>query len=383
MDSTQEITDLTICRALFAAGVFVCFLNQFLHFSHFLGRFSGLVSHGYLGVDGFFMLSGLALMHVHREFDVVGMDGPVPEFSWPKWSGVWRFYVLRVGRIYPVHLVTLLVVVALVWAGLGPFMQPLGHARFSLGAGLRNMVLVQGWGGEAFGSWNVPAWALSDLWAGYLLFPVLAMLLNYFGRNVALQIALVVFPVLGVIYYYAGGTLDLRSGAGLLRFFPEFIAGMAMYRVAVVVADYNGVRGFFLWVGVGLTLVGVALSCDIAAVPGLWALIFACYLQHGAEMKPFFGRARVLLFLGRLSYCFYMSFAIAGMLVYALFVHLGWRILGHGLLFALCVTLITFGLAVLLRGVVEGPCRRWVTLCLHRVTPVADDSVVQTSHSLF
>lgn len=360
MDSSRDITDLTICRFVFAAWVFICFLDRFLHFSLVLGPVSGLVSHGYLGVDGFFMLSGLVLMHAHREFDVTGMDSLSPVFSWPKWGAVWRFYLRRLGRVYPVHLVTLLIVLALMLAGLG-----------------------RGWGGAYGGSWNVPAWVLSYACAGALLFPLLAMLLSYFARDVALQISIVMFPVLGVVYYYAGYRLEITSWLGLTRFFPEFILGMAMFRMAMVVADYNGVRRFFLWAGVGLTLGGAALSWDIMTIPGLWALIFACYLQHDAEMKPFFGRLPAMLFLGRLSYCFYMSFALAGMLVYALFLGLGWRIFGHGLLFALGVTVITFGLAVLLRGAVETPCRRLVNVWLHRSMPAENSPAVPTSHSLF
>lgn len=371
MTKPQDITDLTLCRAIFALWALVYYLDQFVHVSHVLGPLAGLVSHGYLGVDGFFMLSGLVLLHTHREFDVEGMDGLYPKFALPKWAAVWRFYVQRLGRIYPVYVVSLLLLLGLVICGIKQGMLPMGASHFSLAALPRVLLLTQGWGGAAVSaSWYAPAWVLSDLWLAYLLFPLLALLLTYFGRNVALQVAIALFPILGIIYFYTGYTFNLTSGLGLLRLFPEFVLGMTMYRMAMVVADYNGVRSFFLWGGVGLTLSGAVSSCDIIVLPGLWSLIFACYLQHDAQMAPFFGKSAGLLFLGRLSYCLYMSFALAGMLVYSLFLHQGWALATHKALFALGVICITFVLAVVLRGFVELPCRRWVNEWLYPVAPL-------------
>ena len=370
MTKPQDITDLTLCRALFALWVFVCYLDQFVHISHLLGPLAGLISHGYLGVDGFFMLSGLVLMHTHREFDVEGIDGLYPKFALPKWTVVWRFYAQRLGRIYPVYVVVLLLLLGLVMAGVKQGMLPLGASHFSLAALPRALSLTQGWGGgAAAGSWYVPAWALSDLWLASMLFPFLALLLTYLGRNVALQVAIAIFPILGIVYYFTGYNFNLTTGLGLLRLFPDFLLGMTMYRMAMVVADYDGVRSFFLWGGVGLTLVGAAFSWDIIVLPGLWSLIFACYLQHDAQMAPFFGKNAGLLFLGRLSYCYYMSFALAGMLVYSLFAQQGWALATHKSLFVLCVTCLTFVVAVLLRGFVELPCRRLVNAWVHPAEP--------------
>lgn len=370
MTKPQDITDLTLCRALFALWVFVYYLDQFVHVSHVLGPLAGLVSHGYLGVDGFFMLSGLVLMHAHREFDVEGMDGLTPTFSLPKWAAVWRFYAQRLGRLYPVYFIGLVLLLGLVAVGAKQGMLPVGEAHLNLASLPRALLLTQGWGGDAAsGSWYAPAWALSDLWLASLLFPLLAVLLAYFGRNVVLQVAIAIFPILGIIYYFAGYTFNLTTGLGLLRLFPEFVLGMTMYRMAMVVADYNNVRSFFLWAGVGLILVGAAFSCDIIVLPGLWSLIFACYLQHDAQMAPFFGKSAGLLFLGRLSYCLYMSFALAGLLIYSLFLHQGWALATHKALFALGVICITFVLAVLLRGFVELPCRRLVNAWVHPVPP--------------
>src|ERR1700733_7418162 len=99
MQASREITDLTVCRALFAAWVFAYHVDLYLGLSHLLGPFAGWLGRGYLGVDGFFLLSGLILARTHREFSprAPGRFGPK----------AWRFFSRRLARIYPVHAATL------------------------------------------------------------------------------------------------------------------------------------------------------------------------------------------------------------------------------------------------------------------------------------
>ncbi|EKM99347.1 acyltransferase 3 [Acidocella sp. MX-AZ02] len=357
MSQKPELTDLTICRAAFAAWVFVYHLDLHLHFSAWLGPAAGLVRHGYMGVDGFFILSGLVLMHTHQEFNAPNMDQvdarfrPAPPQAWL------RFYGKRLARIYPVHLATLLILLALLALGSALGIAPQSPQRFGLGSFVENLFLVQGWGLDHFGAWNYPAWSVSTEWAGYLLFPLFALLLTYWDRGVSLQLAIVVFPVMGLIYYFAGETLNLAFAAGLWRLIPEFLAGMVMVRIASAAADYDVWRRVFIGGGAALILLG-ALTVDVATVLGLWMLLFGLYMQYDAQRPPAFGRRPALHFLGLLSYCFYMSFAIAELLTVQLFRHLGWQPTDEKALFALIMTGLTFILAILLRGFVEQPARR-------------------------
>src|SRR5438128_7978147 len=80
-------------------GVCACFVILF-HFHGYSPLYSsGLVRNSYLFVDFFFVLSGFVISwnYAHR------LDTP---------AGVMRFLVLRLGRVYPLHVFMLLCFVA-------------------------------------------------------------------------------------------------------------------------------------------------------------------------------------------------------------------------------------------------------------------------------
>ena len=112
MNTKQELTDLTVCRAVFALWVFVYHVDLYLNFSRFLGPAADLIRHGYLGVDGFFILSGLILARVHPEFN--GYVNPkeafaAPGLKLPSIRAVSCFLSKRLARLYPVHLATIVI----------------------------------------------------------------------------------------------------------------------------------------------------------------------------------------------------------------------------------------------------------------------------------
>jgi peptidoglycan/LPS O-acetylase OafA/YrhL len=352
MNAKQEITDLTVCRAFFAAWVFVYHVDLYLNFSAWLGPFSGLIRHGYLGVDGFFMLSGLILARVH------------PELA-HSFSGAFKFWGKRLARIYPVHLATLLIFGAILLAGFSHGMAPRDPGRFGLSAFLQNLLLVHGWGLASQGAWNYPSWSVSTEWAGYLLFPVLWRLISYFDELVAIQIVVVAFGLIGLVATEHGHNLNLTFADGLIRFFPEFILGMSTARFVARYADFSALR-IFAPAGAALTLLFACLGSDLFTVIGLWLILFAFIMQSDAERPAMLGRIPVLRWLGQLSYAFYMSFAISELLVSQWFRHQNWVPQSHSLVFASGMLAISFILAVVLHVVVELPCRRAADRWLER-----------------
>ncbi len=338
-----EITDLTCCRALFAAWVFFYHVDLYVNFSAWAGPAGGLIRRGYLGVDGFFILSGLLLIRVHQEMT----ESP---------ATAWLFWGKRLARIYPVHLATILLLAALVWGGMAAGLSPRDPSRFSMSALVENLFLVQSWGFGGHWAWNYPSWSVSSEWAGYLLFPVIALLIGYFDLWVMTQIVVVSLPLLGFVIFEHQGNLNLDFTASLWRFFPEFLAGAATAKMVPWMAD-SAPQRIYLMVAQALIVIGTIMGIDLVALIGLWLLITSLAMQADAE-RPSLLPSPVLRWMGQISYSFYMSFAIIELLVTQLFRHCGWAEARHGLIFLAIMLAGTLGLAIILYSIVERPCRR-------------------------
>jgi peptidoglycan/LPS O-acetylase OafA/YrhL len=343
MNPKHEITDLTVCRAFFAAWVFIYHIDLHANFSAYLGPASGLIRHGYLGVDGFFLLSGMILARVHPEL----ADHP---------GGALRFWGKRLARIYPVHFAVLLILGVLVVTGLGLGFSPHDPRRFTVPSLIENLLLIQGWGFSNPLAWNYPAWSVSIEWAGYLAFPFLWYFFGRWPPIISGQTMVIGMTIIGTLTFEMGG-LNLTGANGFLRFFPEFLIGMTTIRLVPINADYMPSK-VLTWVGTGIALFGALLTLDSLAALGLWLLLTALVMQDDAERPPIFGKAIFLRFLGRLSYAYYMSFGTIELILAQLFRHQAWDPSQQKLLYAASMTVLTFALALILHVFVETPCRR-------------------------
>jgi len=350
MDPKREITDLTVCRAFFAAWVFIYHIDLHAHFSAYLGPAAGLIRHGYLGVDGFFLLSGMILARVH------------PELAYHP-EGAFRFWGRRLARIYPVHLAVILILGVLVVTGLGLGFAPRDPQRFTAASLIENLLLIQGWGFSNPLAWNYPAWSVSTEWAGYIAFPALWYFFGRWRPIIPGQTLVICMTVIGTLAFEMGG-LNLTGAVGFLRFFPEFLIGMTTIRLVPINADYMPSK-VLTWVSIAVTLFGAMIGVDSLAALGLWLFLAALIMQDDAERPPIFGTAMSLRFLGRLSYAFYMSFGTIELILAQLFRHQGWDPASQKLSYAAGMTVLTFALALILHVFVETPCRRffdrWLT----------------------
>lgn len=361
MNIRQEISDLTVCRAVLAAWIFAYYIDTSINFSAWLGPFAGLVRHGYLGVDGFFMLSGLVLARIHPELSRMGVH---PQLPWEKFGvpqpfhpRAWRFWGKRLARIYPLHLVAIVLFAVLFGVAAATGLAPHAASGLSLPALLENIFLLQGWGFAGHGAWDDPSWLLSAEWAGYLLFPLLWYIVSYLDHVVSIAFILSCLTALGLIEVEYQHTLNLAFGAGLLRFFPEFLAGIATARIVPNYADFLPSRLFAL-IAVVLVFIFAAASSDVLTVAALWLLLFSLTMQADAERPPLFAHLAWLRWLGRLSYALYVSLPLAALLLALYFKYQGWTPESQSLLFAGGMLAITFVVAALLHFSVELPCRR-------------------------
>lgn len=302
----KHVTDLTICRAAFAAWVFAYHLNLPTHYAPLLGPFGDVIARGHMGVDGFFILSGMVLAHAHPELPL-------------SWTAARAFWAKRLVRIYPVHLATLLALALMVGSAMALGVQPREPERFGPGELVNHVLLIHAWGFSERWAWNYPSWSISAEWAGYLLFPLFWVWLRPRGAvALACVLVLALAGAMAARGYAAATGLTLTFDGGLIRFFPEFVAGIATVPLLPALASRVSGRWLAL-AGAALTAPGAALAIDAMALPGLWALLTGLMLAARQGRGAVLGGSRALIWLGELSYAFYMCFALAETMLATLF----------------------------------------------------------------
>jgi len=342
MNKSRELTDLTACRAIFALWVFAYHINLHAQFARHLGPFGAIIDKGYLGVDGFFVLSGLILARV---------DDKIPMTR----QGITHFWGKRLARLYPVHLAVIILLGALFIGGLAIGLTPRQPDRFGTLALIENLLLVQGWGFLHHWTWNYPSWSISTEWAGYLIFPfIVTAFARFFYMAVIAALPLCLFILCVVSFHYHG--LNLTFGASMLRFFPEFVAGMITTIAVPLFADeFNGAAiglvgaltaGAFAWGG-----------HDAMTVFGLWMMLYGFAMQGDAEKPAYLGRIKPLHYIGVISYPLYMSFAPAELVTSQLFRRLHETPASVPLAYSSMLIALTFALGIVLHVVIEKPAR--------------------------
>ncbi len=288
-DRGAELSDLTAARGLLALWVFAYHANLHLHFA----GVASLIGRGYLGVDGFFILSGLVLAHRH----------PRPAQTFAAYG---RFWWRRLVRLYPTALAMLMLLGAsLLLARLGGV-----HPHEALRADGREFVLqllmLNGWGFSHGWTWNYPSWSISTEWAGYLLFPLLALLAARCDGQRAVLTAAAMGAALLLLSGLSGAGLTLTYRGALLRFFPEFIGGILLARLLRLGQPprVTAATGAVL-VGLGVWLRVITTAGDAVTTIGLWLIIGTL----AAGRQRVFARLPALRAFGAMSYPFYMAYA--------------------------------------------------------------------------
>lgn len=160
----------------------------------------GLIrSHGALAVMLFWMISGFVFMNVYAGRGVTG----------------WTFFANRFARLYPLHLLTLLIVAAIQWTSMGVFGHYLIYQVNDLWHFVLNLFMASEWGLSQSNSFNGPVWSISVEILIYFVFwvyvrTVRASLLSavlatgiFLGLFMATGSAI---PLCGV-YFFAGASL--------------------------------------------------------------------------------------------------------------------------------------------------------------------------------
>jgi peptidoglycan/LPS O-acetylase OafA/YrhL len=140
---------------------------------------SPLMSHMYLMVDFFFILSGFIMCHVYGNRFTKNVR--TAEFK--------KFTIARFSRVYPLHLVTLvfMIFVLFIFAKLGVPENALLQADDNPYSVFTNLFLLQAMNFNKWFTWVHASWSISTEWWAYMIFPFLVapfFRLNSRGRAI-------------------------------------------------------------------------------------------------------------------------------------------------------------------------------------------------------
>jgi peptidoglycan/LPS O-acetylase OafA/YrhL len=280
-------------------GVCACFVVLF----HFHGNSplyaSALVRNSYLFVDFFFVLSGfvIALNYAAR------LDSR---------AAVKRFLILRLGRLYPLHVFMLFCFLAYETARL--FAPAQAQAAFTGEtrpvAVLSNLFLVQSLHLHDSLTWNGPAWSISTEFWAYVVFALITAGLGL--RRWMLWAAVIALPL--ALWRLTTTGMDITYDWGLLRCLFGFAIGVACWRTYARTPPLHRAASAALMTLVE-TLVVVAVVAFVALAGS----------NNGSLLAPFVFGAALLVFapeaggvsrllrsaparwLGKLSYSIYLT----------------------------------------------------------------------------
>jgi peptidoglycan/LPS O-acetylase OafA/YrhL len=296
MKSRQQLYALTSLRGIAAWWVVIYHFRELLP-SATPAAIISVAGYGWLAVDLFFILSGFVLALTHgKQFE-------------QKVSGYVRFLALRLARIYPLHLLVMVLYLSVPLASVLFSQQQPKLTDFDFLYYLQSLFLVQNWGFNDKLLWNVPAWSISTEMFAYLFFPMLTYLVLRFSRGIFST--LVVNGAILVLLAVLAWKLVPSLGAdiehfGLLRCLFEFAAGIALHRLMATCPPNNQASWLALTLfAVCALLMALNLAADFLVMPfGFSCLIYGLATNEHGPAKLL--RASWLQMLGELSYATYL-----------------------------------------------------------------------------
>lgn len=257
------------------------------------------IGQSWMFVDFFFVLSGFVIAHSYGERLATGFSTR-------------DFFVLRLGRVYPLHVVVLLAMVLVECAGLGAHLAGMTEREAFVGTrspsqlfGSLSMVHIFGLWDHLL--WNGPSWSIAaEVWT-YLIFAIVCRFARAHFASAMLLLAAMCAGWLAV----DGGVLDRTYSMSLPRCIFGFGLGVAIARWRSHALLPGGMTATVAGlVEVAMTLGVIAFVC---LVGGPWQLsaplLFALAVLLFAQERGFVSRvllAKPLRQIGLLSYAIYM-----------------------------------------------------------------------------
>ncbi len=334
---------LTSLRALLAWWVVAFHAAPLAPFR--LDQNAAFLGKGPVLVDGFFVLSGFVLFHMHSRI----LCAPRRPHA------MLEFLVARFARLYPVHLAMLAAFVLLLGTlRLAIGFHPADAQNFSLTGLIDQLLLLNGIIGVDDRSWNFPSWSISSEWAAYMLAPSL------FYGIVKARCWLLLLAGIAIGGLVIGGMETGRLPwlhASVARVTLEFMLGALLRRMAgAITAPLCQVRLIALAFGwSGMLLLAGSHHPGLFFAALIWTMLFLSLNGGWTGHLGVVGR-----YLGESSYCVYMCHALILTIWGGLLSRLPLDRPGFVVPAAVLLCLSIQGSACLLHHLVERPARRAV-----------------------
>jgi len=294
------IKPLTSLRFFFALMVFLSHLDYLLMSKNETSRwiFKHIFFEGYIGVSFFFILSGFILAYKYQEDLLQGKKSK------------YDFWRARFARIYPLHVLTLLVSLPLVF---NEFFQDKIKfiAKFFIQLTLTQSYFPQR---TIHYSFNAPSWSISDEAFFYLLLPVLVFFLLKRLRLFYRMLILLIMLVVALLFI-----LPEDRHHFVFYIFPpvrlvDFMIGIGLYNLYVYVHKHQIDLNFARLEWVAVLVFGLFFyfheQIPLGARYGSYywlpmsLIVFVFAFQQG-KLSQFLSN-KYLFIAGEISYGFYM-----------------------------------------------------------------------------
>ncbi len=261
-----------------------------------------LFRQSFLFVDLFFILSGFIIATVYGQNIRTSAD-------------VGKFMIRRFFRLYPLHMATLLFMVAMETSkylaasqGLAPNSDLFAFQR-TVPAIFINVAFLQGAGLLDTLSWNTPSWSISCEMIAYAAFAIMAAAGFIKRRLFWLMIGSIISGYAYLIT--ARGTLDITFDLGVIRCLCGFFLGSLIARLPrTPIPNWLAI--------IAMVAATVIIGCfagppEILVVPAFAILVYAVRSDEGTFAKILL--AKPLTFLGRISFSIYLThYLVIGMI---------------------------------------------------------------------
>ncbi len=296
------IKPLTSFRFFFALAVLshhtITNINRFVNLP---GELSRILDEGFIGVGFFFILSGFVLCYSYENKILT------------KTISKKDFYISRIARIYPMHLLTLLIVIIKNYVIFSP------ESPFNIGSFFLNLFLLQSFVPiyDVYFSFNSVSWSLSDEMFFYCLFPLIIPLLaklRYKLKTLSIIIMAGIVIIVNLVLHTPDEKFAILYICPIFRIF-DFILGIYICQLwnylrnnPISKINFNYAEVFSVILMFAFIYLSKYVPLSFRYSVYYWIPIFILLVTF-AFQKGYISKLlsnKLLVLLGEASFCFYL-----------------------------------------------------------------------------